>query len=181
VAKLSGSAEISLPDERMRGSLGIDFNAGNEVLNGAEPALRLDFAGPLASPGRTMNVTDITSFLSLRALERERRRVERLQASVLEKQRLRREVALYKYTATMREAQRQRDAAIEQQRSLEETRLRELAQKAAAEKQAEAAAKAKADAEARAKAQAQQLPVLNGQGPQKIAPLNFNGLPGIAQ
>ncbi|KEA06399.1 AsmA family protein [Rhizobium rhizogenes] len=181
VAKLSGSAEISLPDERMRGSLGIDFNAGNEVLNGAEPALRLDFAGPLASPGRTMNVTDITSFLSLRAFERERRRVERLQASVLEKQRLRREVALYKYTATMREAQRQRDAALEQQRSLEEQRLRELAQKAAAEKQAEAAAKAKADAEARAKAQAQQLPVLNGQGPQKIAPLNFNGLPGIAQ
>jgi peptidoglycan hydrolase CwlO-like protein len=135
----------------------------------------------LASPGRTIDITDITSFLSLRAFERERRRVERLQASVLEKQRLRREVALYKYTATMREAQRQRDAALEQQRSLEETRLRELAREAAAEKQAEAAAKAKADAEARAKAQAQQLPALNGQAPQKIAPLNFNGLPGIAQ
>jgi hypothetical protein len=81
----------------------------------------------------------------------------------------------------MREAQRQRDSVLEQQRSLEETRLRGLAREAAAEKQAEAAAKAKADTEARAKAQAQQLPVLNGQGPQKIAPLNFNGLPGIAQ
>ncbi|QND47539.1 AsmA family protein [Rhizobium lusitanum] len=181
VAKLSGSAEISLPDERMRGSLGIDFNAGSEMLNGAEPALRLNFAGLLASPGRTIDVTDITSFLSLRAFERERRRVERLQASVLEKQRLRREVALYKYTAVVRDAQRQRDAVFEQQRSLEETRLRELAREAAAEKQAEAAAKAKAEAEARSKAQAQQFPVLNGQGPQKVAPLNFNGLPGIAQ
>jgi hypothetical protein len=155
------------------------------MLNGAEPALRLDFAGPLASPGRTMNVTDITSFLSLRAFERERRRVERLQANVLEKQRLRREVALYKYTAVVRDAQRQRDAVLEQQRSCEEKRLRELARDAAAESQAKAAAaaeaKARADAEARAKAQAQQLPVLNGQVPQKIAPLNFNGLPGVAQ
>jgi hypothetical protein len=100
---------------------------------------------------------------------------------VLEKQRLRREVALYKYTATAREAQRQRDAAIEQQRSAEEKRLRELARQAAAEKQAEAAAKAKADAEARAKAEAQQLPLLNGQVPQTGAPLNFNNLPGIAR
>ncbi|WP_184354497.1 AsmA family protein [Rhizobium sp. BK602] len=189
LAKLSGNAEISLPDERMKGSLGIAFAAGNESLSGAEPALRLDFAGQLASPGRTIDVTDITSFLSLRAFERERRRVERLQASVLEKQRLRREVALYKYDAGVREAQRQRDAAIEQQRLLEEQRLRELAREAAAQKQAEAATKAKADADARekaeaaarAKAEAQQLPVLNGQVPQKIAPLNFNGLPGIAR
>ncbi|MGY5807711.1 AsmA family protein [Rhizobium sp. LEGMi198b] len=181
LAKLSGNAEISLPDERIRGSMGIDFNAGNEALSGAEPALRLDFAGPLATPGRTMDVTDITSFLSLRAFERERQRVERLQASVLEKQRLRREVALYKYTAVAREAQRQRDAAVEQQRSAEEKRLRELARKAEAEKQAEAAARAKASAEARAKAEAQQLPALNGQVPQTGAPLNFNNLPGIAR
>lgn len=189
LATLSGNAEISLPDERMKGSLGIDFKAGNESLSGAEPALRLNFAGQLANPGRTIDVTDITSFLSLRAFERERRRVERLQASVLEKQRLRREVALYKYNAGIREAQRQRDAAMEQQRMLEEKRLRELAREAAAQKQAEAAAKAKADADARAKAEAaaranaeaQQLPVLNGQAPQRIAPLNFNGLPGVAR
>lgn len=49
LAKLSGNAEISLPHERMRGSLGINFNAGAEAQSGAEPALRLDFAGPLAS------------------------------------------------------------------------------------------------------------------------------------
>ncbi|GAC1040678.1 AsmA family protein [Rhizobium sp. No.120] len=181
LAKLSGNAEISLPDERMRGSLGIDFNAGAEAQSGAEPALRLDFAGPLSAPGRTMDITDVTSFLSVRAFERERRRVERLQANVLEKQRLRREVGLYKYVAGVREAQRQRDAAIEQQRRAEEERLRNLAQQAAAQKQAEEevrakqaaeeAAKAKAAADARAKAEAQHPP----------APLNFNELPGVAQ
>ncbi len=181
VAKLSGNAEISLPDERMRGSLGIDFNAASEAQSGAEPALRLDFAGPLATPGRTMDVSDVTSFLSLRAFERERRRVERLQANVLEKQRLRREVSLYKYVAVAREAQRQRDAAIEQQRRAEEIRLRDLMRQAAAQKQAEEEAKAKAAAEARAKAEVQQLPALNGQSPQPTAPLNFNGLPGVAQ
>jgi uncharacterized protein involved in outer membrane biogenesis len=189
LAKLTGNAEISLPDERMRGSLGIDFNAGVEAQSGAEPALRLDFAGPLAAPGRTMDVTDVTSFLSVRAFERERRRVERLQANVLEKQRLRREAALYKYEAAVREAQRQRDAAIEQQRRAEEERLRDLARQAAAQKQAEEearakqaadeAAKAKAAAEARAKAEAQRVP--NNSAPQTNAPLNFNELPGVAQ
>jgi len=181
VAKLSGNAEISLPDERMRGSLGIDLNAASEAQSGAEPALRLDFAGPLATPGRTMDVSDVTSFLSLRAFERERRRVERLQANVLEKQRLRREVSLYKYVAVAREAQRQRDAAIEQQRRAEEIRLRDLMRRTAAEKQADEEAKAKAAAEARAKAEVQQLPALNGQSPQPTTPLNFNGLPGVAQ
>ncbi|NTF42415.1 AsmA family protein [Rhizobium rhizogenes] len=199
LAKLSGNAEISLPDERMRGSLGIDFNAGSETQSGAEPAVRLDFAGPLASPGRTINITDVTSFLSVRAFERERRRVERLQANVLEKQRLRREVGLYKYAAGVREAQRQRDAAIEQQRRAEEIRLRDLARQAAAQKQAEdeakakqaadeakakaaaEEAKAKAAAEAKARAEAQQAPAPSGQAPKAGAPLNFNELPGVAQ
>jgi hypothetical protein len=206
LAKLSGKAEISLADERMSGSLGIDFNAGSEALSGAEPAVRLDFAGPLATPGRTLDVTDITSFLSLRAFERERRRIERLQANVLEKQRLRREIALYKFNASEREVQRQRDLQVEQERSFEEKRLRALALQADAQRKAEAeakakleaAAKAKADAEAqakakadaeaqakaeaaaRAKAEAQQLPVLNGQ-PQTGGALNFNGLPGVAR
>ncbi|MGO8189927.1 hypothetical protein, partial [Rhizobium leguminosarum] len=86
-----------------------------------------------------------TSYMSLRAFERERRRVERLQAVVLEKQRLRREVALYR----LNDAERIKAAEIEQQRQAEEERLRELAQKAAAEK---AAAEAEAARAAEAKA-----------------------------
>jgi hypothetical protein len=162
----------------MRGSIGVDLNAGDEAQTGADPALRLDFNGPLATPRRTIDVADITGFLSLRAFERERRRVERLQANVLEKQRLRREVALYKFDAAQREIQRQHDALVEQQRSAEEKRLRVLAQQAEEERQAEAEARAKAEADARADAQRQ---IQGGLPSTTPGTLNFNGLPGVAR
>jgi hypothetical protein len=150
-AKLVGNGQIDLPQERINASLNIALNPGGEVLPGAEPAVRLDFSGLLASPGRTIDVTDITGFLSLRAYERERRRVERLQSNVLEKQRLRREVALYKFN----DIERQKAAAFEAQRQAEEQRLRALAAQAERDRQAaEAKAKADAEAEARAKAKA---------------------------
>ena len=112
LAKVTGNAQISLPQKRINASLNIALDPGKETLAGAEPAIRLDYSGLLASPGRTMDVTDITGYLSLRAFERERRRVERLQSNVLEKQRLRREVALYKFN----DAERARAAAIEAER-----------------------------------------------------------------
>jgi hypothetical protein len=180
MAKLSGNAELDLPNQRMHGSLSVDLNAGDEALTGADPGLRLDFNGPLASPNRALDVTDITGFLSLRAFERERRHIERLQSNVLEKQRLRREVALYRFDAAQREIQRQHDAQIEQQRRAEEERLRALAQQAAAEKKAEADARAKAEADERARAEAQrQMP--GGPTAPDSGTLNFNGLPGIAR
>ncbi|KRB61475.1 hypothetical protein ASE04_21700 [Rhizobium sp. Root708] len=158
-AKLLGNAQIDLPQERISASLNIALNAAGDALPGAEPAVRLDFSGQLGSPGRVMDVTDITGYLSLRAFERERRRVERLQSNVLEKQRLRREAALYKFN----DAEREKAAAIEAQRSAEEQRLRALAAQAEREKaeaeakaKAEAEAKAKADADARAKAKAEE-------------------------
>ncbi|KAA0701187.1 AsmA family protein [Neorhizobium sp. P12A] len=188
LAKLSGDVELDLPNQRMRGSIGVDLNAGDEAQTGADPALRLDFNGPLATPRRTIDVADITGFLSLRAFERERRRVERLQANVLEKQRLRREVALYKFDAAQREIQRQHDALVEQQRSAEEKRLRVLAQQAEEERQAEAEARAKAEADAKARADAEakaradaQRQIQGGLPSTTPGTLNFNGLPGVAR
>ena len=71
---------------------------------GAEPAVRLEWEGPLAAPARDIDITAINGFLSLRRFETERRRVETLQANVLEKQRLRREAALYRSRAEARAA-----------------------------------------------------------------------------
>jgi hypothetical protein len=179
LASVNGGVEINLPAERLKGSLDVDFNPGGEALAGANPGLRLDFDGALQTPRATLDVTDVTGFLSLRAFERERRRVERLQANVLEKQRLRREVALYKFTAAQREIERQRQAEIERQREAEERRLRTLAQQAVERQRADAEAKAKAEAEAaraRAEAGRQATPLPPGAGN-----LNFNSLPGIAQ
>lgn len=188
-AKVVGNGQIDLPQERINASLNIALNPGSEVLPGAEPAIRLDFSGLLASPGRTMDVTDITGFLSLRAFERERRRVERLQSNVLEKQRLRREVALYKFN----DLERQKAAAFEAQRQAEEQRLRDLAaaqaererQAAEAKAKAEAEAKAKADAAARAKAAEEKAAADAARRAQEqlsVPPensLNFGTVPGL--
>ncbi|WP_075292257.1 AsmA family protein [Pararhizobium arenae] len=146
-ASLSADAEIALADQRMTASATVKFNAGEAALAGAEPQVRLDYAGLLEAPGVTMDVTDISNFLSLRAFERERRRVETLQANVLEKQRLRREVALYKANAAER--------AAEKLRAEEEARRRALAAELAAKQKAEAAARAAAEKAAAEKAAAE--------------------------
>ncbi len=174
LAHLTGDAQIELPQERISATLAIGFNPGAEALSGAEPGIRLNFSGLLASPGKTMDVTDITSYLSLRAFERERRRVERLQANVLEKQRLRREVALYRFN----EAQRVAAAEIERQRQAEEQRLRVLAQEAA-QRKAEAEARARAEAEAKAKAASEAEAARRAEQPLPPGQLNFDQLPGV--
>ncbi len=174
LAHLTGDAQIELPQERISATLGIGFNPGAEALSGAEPGIRLNFSGLLASPGKTMDVTDITSYLSLRAFERERRRVERLQANVLEKQRLRREVALYRFN----DAQRVAAAEIERQRQAEEQRLRVLAQEAA-QRKAEAEARARAEAEAKAKAASEAEAARRAEQPLPPGQLNFDQLPGV--
>ncbi|THK35029.1 AsmA family protein [Ensifer sp. MPMI2T] len=133
-AAFTGEAAFDLAEQRMNGVIDLTFRPGEEALAGAEPRVRLGFGGLLDAPGVSVDVTDLSNFLSLRAFERERRRVETLQSNVLEKQRLRREVALYKARAAEREVARLRAIAEERHR-----------QAAAAE-----AARMKAEAEARA-------------------------------
>jgi chemotaxis protein histidine kinase CheA len=201
-AKLTGNAQIDLPQERITASLNIGLNPVGDALTGADPAIRLDFSGVLGSPGRVMDVTDITGYLSLRAFERERRRVEKLQSNVLEQQRLRREVSLAKFN----DQEREKAAAIEAQRQAEEERLRVIAAQQAereaadavakAKADAEAAAKAKADADAKAKADADAAAQAKAEADQKAATdaarkaqeqlatppqnsLNFNTVPGL--
>ncbi|MBP2236929.1 uncharacterized protein involved in outer membrane biogenesis [Sinorhizobium kostiense] len=133
-AAFSGEASLDLAAQRLNGTVELTFRPGEEALAGAEPRVRIGYAGLLAAPGVSLDVSDLANFLSLRAYEKERRRVEMLQANVLEKQRLRREVQLYKARAAAR--------VIERKRAIAEERRR---QAAAAE-----AARMKAEAEARA-------------------------------
>ncbi len=147
-AGLSANAEISFPDERMKAGVTVDFDPGEEALTGAEAQVTLDYAGLLPSPGLTLDATDLSNFLSLRAFERERRRVETLQSNVLEKQRLRREVALYRANAAEREAARLR--------AIEEERRRQLAAEAAARQKAEADARTLAEKKAAEEAAAEE-------------------------
>lgn len=107
----SADADIGLLTGNLAARLNVAFKPGEEALAGADPAIRLDWEGPLAAPARTVDITALGSFLSLRRFEQERRRVEIMQANIAEKQRLRREAALYRSLDAERQrlAQRARD------------------------------------------------------------------------
>ncbi|WP_099864672.1 AsmA family protein [Pararhizobium haloflavum] len=156
-----GSADIAAGT--IEASFTAAFDAGEESLPGATPALRLSFSGPVASPQRTIDATEMANFLSLRAYERERRRVERVQAAVLEKQRLRREAAELRATIEARAEARAAEAARREReeaarRAAEEARIAEEA--ARAERQAaEDAARAAAEAARQAAEEEARQPV----------------------
>lgn len=101
-ATLDGSARLDLDSGTLDGEIGVALAAGDFAMDGAAPNFRLLLQGETLAPERVLDVTELTNFLSLRTFERERRRVEALQSSVLEKQRLRREAALARANAEQR-------------------------------------------------------------------------------
>jgi hypothetical protein len=107
-----GSANLTSGD--LRASISASYDAGDEALAGGDPTVRLLYSGQREEPRETIDVSAVTNFLSMRAYEQERRRVEMLQSSVLEKQRLRREVALYTFMAGERAAEKARREAEEE-------------------------------------------------------------------
>jgi len=125
---LAGDATVDIAASTVNGDLDLLFNPGTEAVAGAEPSLRLNYSGPLAAPALTIDVSTLSNYLSLRAFEKERRRVEAMQASVLEKQRLRREVALYRSQAAERQAEKERAEAEAKAKAEEEARLKAAAE-----------------------------------------------------
>ncbi|HET7412952.1 MAG TPA: hypothetical protein VFJ18_09845, partial [Pararhizobium sp.] len=115
---------------------------GDNDFAGATPAFTVNYSGPITEPNRTIDAAELSNYLSLRAYEIQRRQVELLQASVLQKQRLRREMDLLKAQAAARE--RAKAILFEEQR-------RRAAARAYAAEQARAVAEAareKAEADA---------------------------------
>ncbi len=127
------------------------------------------YQGDITSPQRSFDIVELTNFLSLRAFERERRRVETLQANVLEKQRLRREVALYRFEERQRQVAREKAQAEEQARLAEEARLEAERAVRAAEEAAQAAERAKADEAQRLKDEAAAKAAAEAEAKQRAA------------
>ena len=125
---LTADATVDIAASTVNGDLDLLFNPGTETVAGAEPSVRLNYNGPLAAPALTTDVSALSNYLSLRAFEKERRRVEAMQASVLEKQRLRREVALYRFEAAERQAEKERVEAEARAKAEEEARLKAAAE-----------------------------------------------------
>lgn len=120
----------------------IAYQAGDERLVGSEPVVRFAVEGPFGALSKRFDTDPLAQFLTQRALEREQARVEAMQAVLLEKQRLRREV---RYYASLQE---ERDRVAEELRRADEA-LRLKAEEEVKRK-AEEAAKALADAAAKA-------------------------------
>ncbi|MEZ5792018.1 MAG: AsmA family protein [Nitratireductor sp.] len=163
---VDASASVDLADGDSELSATVRLDPGKEKLAGAEPAAGFRWTG---KPGDLKLATDssaLEGYLSLLAFEREQRRVELLQESVMEKQRLRREVIESNSRIAMREEQRQEELRRleelqRQQREAEERRKAEEEARVRAEEEAkrkaaeEARLKAEEDARKQAEAEAQ--------------------------
>ncbi|MER9297122.1 AsmA family protein [Mesorhizobium sp. M0621] len=137
-ATLSADITADLNTSIISAKGAITYRPGDEALVGSEPAVNFTAEGPFGAVKRQFDSEPLAQFLTQRALEKEQQRVEAMQAALLEKQRLRREVRYYAALQT------ERDKAAEELRKQEE----------AARLKAEADAKAKAEADAQAKAEA---------------------------
>ncbi|RWG85465.1 AsmA family protein [Mesorhizobium sp.] len=152
-ATLSADVAADLDASTLTAKGAITYRPGDEALVGSEPTVNFSLAGPLGATALEFDSAPLAQFLTQRALEREQQRVEAMQAALLEKQRLRREVRYYAALQTERDR-----AAEELRRQEEEARQKAEAEaqaKAEAEAQAKAEAEAKAEEEARAKAEAE--------------------------
>jgi len=151
-ASLSGDARVDLKDLHLEANWRMSFEPGVEAIAGGDPSLVFGLGGLLVDPAVSIDASQMTNYLSMRAFERERRKVELLQAGVIEKQRLRREVALLAERAAQREAEARARAEAEEaaRRAAEEAaRLAEearLVREAEAKIAAEAARKAEEEA-----------------------------------
>ncbi len=119
-AALRGEARLDVADQAVEARFDLEFDPDSDALTGAVPSVNLAFLGPMSDPERMIDAAELTNYLSLRAYERERRRVETLQAIVLENQRLRREVALSKQRTQKRQEALQRLRLEEEETPIEE-------------------------------------------------------------
>ncbi|GAB5506958.1 MAG: AsmA family protein [Rhizobiaceae bacterium] len=147
-ASLTVEARADLGSGTVGASGELIYDAGLEAVVGAEPAVRFEAEGEPGAVQVKLDIGPLAQFLTQRALEREQARVEAMQAQLLERQRLRREV---RYYASL---QFERDQLAEEQRREEEEaraaqEARKAAQEAEARRQAEEAARLKAEQEAR--------------------------------
>ena len=90
-------AEINTDFNQWRASAEaeIAYDPGREAVVGATPVVFVNSSGPIGAMTASYDTGPLAQFLTQRALELEQFRVESLQAGLLEKQRLRREVRYY--------------------------------------------------------------------------------------
>ncbi|WP_246727762.1 AsmA-like C-terminal region-containing protein [Chelativorans sp. Marseille-P2723] len=124
-ARMSVEATADLNEPTLSAAGSITYDAGSQALAGSEPTVRFSAKGKAGDAEAVfdLDVNPLAQFLTQRALEREQARVEYMQAVLLERQRLRREVRYFEALAASRT---QTEAA---QRAEEAERIRLEAEK----------------------------------------------------
>lgn len=159
-ARTAGTATFDLGRWTLDADWTVKVDAGKNAVTGAEPQVGVIFRGPIAEPGRMLDVAPLNAFLTLRAFEREVARVEALQQDVMERERFGRELRRLREERARNEAaareaeeaqrraeeQRRREAAEAQRRAEEERRRQEAIRRAEEERR-------RADEDARRRAE----------------------------
>ncbi|MXN63541.1 AsmA family protein [Stappia sp. GBMRC 2046] len=110
LAALFGNAQVDLAKETVSGDFSLKVDPGENAVTGAEPQVGIVLEGPLYEPRRHVDIAPFTAFLTLRAFEQEVQRVEQLQAEILERDRLVRELRRLKEERE-RQAREEEEAA----------------------------------------------------------------------
>ncbi|POF28696.1 AsmA family protein [Roseibium marinum] len=113
-AEIFGSAEVDLGTYDLDADFSVKVDPGEDAVTGAEPQVGLLFEGPVEAPVRRVDITPFTAYLTLRAFEQQVEKVEKLQAEILERDRLARELKHQREEQARRERQAAAKAAEEE-------------------------------------------------------------------
>ncbi|MEJ5019801.1 AsmA family protein [Ochrobactrum vermis] len=128
-AALLSDLQFDLSTLGIGGSGTLTFQNIDSADTGISPQVAISLGGSYSAPEVKFDRQPLVQFLTQRALEREQERVESMQANLMEKQRLRRQLGLFEAD----EAERDRSQREEEARRRAEASAREVARKTAEE------------------------------------------------
>ena len=108
---LAGDLQLDLSTLGLSGEGSFSFKQAEDTQSGSAANLRYSIGGFYEEPSVQFDRQPLVQFLTQRALEREQERVEAMQASIMEKQRLRRQLDLLSSDAQERERLRLEEEA----------------------------------------------------------------------
>ena len=118
---LKADFELDLQTSQLETNTVIGFQPSRrDAISGSDPQATVSWEGPMALLERAVNVDRLEGYLSLRAFEISQRRLETLEAQVIEKQRLRTQIA-YSFAREQYEERKYQEALrLEEERKLRE-------------------------------------------------------------
>jgi hypothetical protein len=118
---LNSDVELDLNDQTLEAKTIIGFTpTKRDAVSGADPQVRLTWQGPIDALERRVDTDLLEGYLSLRAFEISQRRLETLEAQVMEKQRLRSQIAYAFEREKFEERERLEALRLEEERLLRE-------------------------------------------------------------